>query len=124
MANFGGAEKFHRRLFDVWRRSRAFAAAFERRKSFVHLFDSEKWGNRGAHGSELPFSAQIKQQSAKHKVSFRFSIPKSRRIELHMAVNLSFLAQNKQQPANKKTIRLSLQNPSNVLKYKIAKFVM
>ena len=53
-----------------------------------------------------------------------FSIPKSGGIELHMAVNLSFLAKNKQQPANKKTIRLSLQNPSNVLKYKIAKFVM
>ena len=80
----------------MWRRSRAFAAAFERRKSFVlhslerHLFDSEKWGNRGAHGSELPFSAQIKQQSAKHKVSFRFSIPKGGGIRLHMAVNNQF----------------------------------
>ena len=42
-------------------------------KIFCNLFDSEKLENRVAHGSELSFSTQNNQYSAKHKVAFRFS---------------------------------------------------
>ena len=43
----------------MWKCSHAFAAAFEPRKSFARLFDSEKRRYRVAHGSELTFSTQI-----------------------------------------------------------------
>ena len=59
-------------------RSRAFAAAFERRKSFYlhslerHLFDSEKWVYKAASGSGLYFSAKTKYHFAKRQTSSAF----------------------------------------------------
>ena len=60
------------------RLSHAFAAAIEPRKSFVHLFDSEKWVSPDRKSVDTLTFAKIEKKSFG-----TFSIPKSTDIKSH-----------------------------------------